>query len=84
MHIQLYIIEIWLVQYPFQLRFTYFYRHFSKYAAISKYLFPRLGQIKDDLCILYNKIRMVRAQTILYGQLSLMEEKRQNFVKEMQ
>ena len=58
--------------------------HFSKYAAISKYLWPRLGQIKDDLCILYNKIRMVRAQTILYGQLSLMEEKRQNSVKERQ
>ena len=56
--------------------------HFSKYAAISKYLWPRLGQIKDDLCILYNKIRMVRAQTILYGQLSLMEEKRQNSVME--
>ena len=57
MHIQLYVIEVWLVQYPFQL---------------------------DEVCLLYNNIRMVRIQTILYGQLSLMEEKRQTSVKEMQ
>ena len=77
--------DVWLAKLKFQLQLSiYFYRHFSKYAAISKYLWPRLGQIKDDLCILYNKIRMVRAQTILYGQLSLMEEKRQNSVMERQ
>ena len=45
MHIQLYVIEVWLVQYPFQLRFIFLsIGTFSKIAEISKYLWPRLGQ----------------------------------------